>query len=71
MNEKEIQKVFCLCFFDCAIMVYKKKCVDAAIFAKINRDNLLVYNTMVTFAKDHLVKLRFYKELKRKFESEV
>lgn len=50
---------------------YKRMCINAAIFARLNRDNDLFFNTSIIYAKMHKDKFRKFKSLKQQIKDGV
>lgn len=50
---------------------YKRMCINAAIFARLNRDNNLFFNTSIIYAKMHKDKFRKFKNLNQQIKNGV
>ena len=64
LNDKELVYQMVLITFDVFILKYKRMCIDAAQYARFNKDFEPVYKTCVIYAKQHFERVKKLKKLK-------
>ena len=66
-DDKELFYQMSLITFDVFILKYKKMCIDAAQYARLNKDFEPVYKTCVIYARQHFERMKKIKDKKIDF----